>query len=575
MTPTNPYYCSLATPTWAHFFDVGFAPSLLFYAYIPIIFVALTFGFYIYKKDNKSLQSTLLFFLTISFVLWVLNIILQWIAVYARVVDYSGQLVAVFEVPLFLFAFYFAKVFVTKEDVSFRAKVYLALIAVVNFVLVPTTLNVSSFDLGNCQVNVGPLWTCIYAGEVLLILYIICLCIKAYHVQSDRNIRKQIVYFTIAIGILLSIFAASNIFGEVTKVYSINLIGPIGMVVFLALMTYMIVRFKAFNVKLLATQALIIGTAVLIAARLFYSTTVAGYIISAITLVLFLIGGVMLNRSVKKEVEAREVIEGLAKKLETSNTDLESANEKLQKLDQQKSEFVSIASHQLRSPLTVIKGYLSMFLEGEEALGNVKAGTITQKGAEVMDTMFQSTVRLAHIIEDFLNVSRIEQGRMKYEMSDFDIRQMTTEVVAEFKGAVAQKGITIAFKDKTPSESYMVNADSGKLRQVIGNVIDNSIKYTPQGGITVYLERLKDSIRINIKDTGIGISEGNLKNLFQKFARATNAGKVNVTGSGLGLFVAIEIMKAHNGKLWAESEGEGKGSTFIIELPIVCTSTSK
>ena len=100
------------------------------------------------------------------------------------------------------------------------------------------------------------------------------------------------------------------------------------------------------------------------------------------------------------------------------------------------------------------------------------------------------------------------------------------------------------------------------------DVIDNAIKYTPQGGITVYLERLKDSIRISVKDTGIGISAENLKNLFQKFSRAANAGKVNVTGSGLGLFVAVEIMKAHGGLLSAESDGEGKGSTFIIELPL-------
>ncbi|MFA6006751.1 MAG: ATP-binding protein [Candidatus Paceibacterota bacterium] len=549
-------------------FDFSYAPTLIFYAYIPIILVSIFFGLLLIFRDKFSIQGKLIFLLSLFFSFWNLNVIAEWITVPVNLNHFFWQLTMLFEMPIPLLAIYLTLVFIYKKDISSKLKILLTIFFLPVPLLLATVYNIGVFDVQNCQPAVGWLTYYVYAIEIFSILWIVIAAYRKYQIESSPSEKKQILLMVSGISLFLLTFSLSNILGEWTQFYQINLIGPIGMVVFLALMTYLIVKFKTFNIKLIGTQALVWALIILIGSEFFFIQTNVNRILTAVTLVISAWMGLIIVRSVKKEIEAREIIEGMAKKLEGVNTELEGANAKLKVLDQQKSEFVSIASHQLRSPLTVIKGYLSMMIEGEPELADLKAGTITPKGVEVMNTMFQSTNRLAHIIEDFLNVSRIEQGKMKYEMSDFDIRQMAREVVGEFQAEVGERKLTLICTDKSPNASYMVYADAGKLRQVIGNIIDNSIKYTPQGGITVYLERLADSTRLSVKDTGIGISAENLKNLFQKFSRASNGGKVNVTGSGLGLFVAVEIMKAHKGKLWAESDGEGKGSTFVIELPI-------
>lgn len=562
--------CTDAVPHFLGLFDLGVAPSLLYYSYVPIIAIALFLALYIVKSDQGSFRSKALFAGTLAFVLWVLNIILQWIVVHANISMFLWQVTAIIEIfiPLSFLYFFYAFAGNERPPKFVRAFSYTSIELVA--LLLPTHFNMRSFSIAYCEAEVGPLLYVIGIIELAVALWILITAFwERNNARYTKEQRRQISFLAIGSAFFLSIFSASNLLGLVTTEYQINLFGPIGMLIFLGFLAYMIVTFKTFNIKLLATQAFVIVLNILIFSQFFFIQTTTNKILNTLTFGAALLIGIRLVRSVKKEVEARETIEGLAKKLAASNTELEEANEKLKKLDQQKSEFVSIASHQLRSPLTVIKGYLSMFLEGEPMLGDVKHGTVTEKGAEVMDIMFQSTNRLVHIIEDFLNVSRIEQGRMKYEMSDFDVRHMAAEVVGELTAEAERKKLTLTLEDKTPTSSYMVTADSGKIRQVIGNVIDNSIKYTQQGAVTVSLERRgNEAIRIAVKDTGIGISPENLKNLFQKFSRASNAGKVNVTGSGLGLFVAIEIIKAHGGKLWAESEGEGKGSTFIIEIPL-------
>ncbi|MFA6416140.1 MAG: HAMP domain-containing sensor histidine kinase [Candidatus Paceibacterota bacterium] len=262
-----------------------------------------------------------------------------------------------------------------------------------------------------------------------------------------------------------------------------------------------------------------------------------------------------------KEVSQREKIEKLAVDLERSNTELEVANEKLKELDKQKTEFVSIASHQLRSPLTAIKGYSSMLLEGS-------FGKITGKSREAVQVVFESSQKLVGVIEDFLNITRIELGKMKYEMTTIDMGHMVESVVNELKPNVMRRGLTMTF---TGAEGpYNIFADAGKLNQVFLNVIDNAIKYTEKGSIAVAVARRqeggKNLIRFTSTDTGVGMDQATIPKLFEKFVRATGAGAINITGTGLGLYVAKQIVEAHGGKIWAESAGKGKGSQFIVEM---------
>ncbi|HEY4506500.1 MAG TPA: ATP-binding protein [Candidatus Paceibacterota bacterium] len=239
--------------------------------------------------------------------------------------------------------------------------------------------------------------------------------------------------------------------------------------------------------------------------------------------------------------------------------EIQIANARLKELDKQKSEFVSIASHQLRSPLTAIKGYSSMILEGS-------FGEINDKARGAIDRIFQSSQRLVLIIEDFLNLSRIEQGRMQYEWATIELRKLVEGVIAEMEGPLKDAQLSIDFSHD--NQEYNITADEGKVRQVVTNIIDNAIKYTKHGGITLKIKKDSDTrkILLEITDTGIGIPPDVTPKLFQKFSRAEDAGKANIMGTGLGLYVAKQIMLAHRGNIWVDSEGAGKGSTFYLEF---------
>ena len=191
--------------------------------------------------------------------------------------------------------------------------------------------------------------------------------------------------------------------------------------------------------------------------------------------------------------------------------EIQIANARLKELDKQKSEFVSIASHQLRSPLTAIKGYSSMILEGS-------FGEINDKARGAIDRIFQSSQRLVLIIEDFLNLSRIEQGRMQYEWATIELRKLVEGVIAEMEGPLKDAQLSIDFSHD--NQEYNITADEGKVRQVVTNIIDNAIKYTKHGGITLKIKKDSDTrkILLEITDTGIGIPPDVTPKLFQKFS---------------------------------------------------------
>jgi signal transduction histidine kinase len=177
---------------------------------------------------------------------------------------------------------------------------------------------------------------------------------------------------------------------------------------------------------------------------------------------------------------------------------------------------------------------------------------------------------MALSIEDYLNVSRIEAGNMKYELSDFNLKTEAEKIVDEMRPTAMKKGLVMVFRSDCGG-SCSIHGDIGKTRQVIMNLLDNSMKYTPKGSITVVAhdDVKKKKMYITIQDTGVGMSLETQGEVFDKFVRAKNANNINVTGTGLGLFVAKKMVTEMGGKVWAESEGEGKGSTFNIEFPLL------
>lgn len=541
-------------------FDFSTAPHLLFYAYIPITVVSVLLSLFILYKDKGSLRSKLLFGISLTFSLWILNILVQWIASYHTILLFAWELTALFEVLFYILCLYFFLVFVGKKDIAWYTKWVLALPFVIVAILTPTELNVALYDAYNCEGVVGQLWNLLYyVIEPLIILAIVVYGIIQTLATTDTRARGQLLLTTIGLSVFLFIFWLSNVAAELTKAYEINLIGPLGMVVFLFLLTYQMVKFNAFGIKLLGAQALMVSLWVLLGSLLFVAQSSTTRIIAGFTLFAAVSLGFMLIRSIKQTFKQKEEIEKLAQ-------NLQKANEQLKILDKMKSEFVSIASHQLRSPLTAIRGYTSMLLEGS-------FGKLNAKAIEAIERIADSSRFMALSVEDYLNVSRIEAGNMKYEMADFNLKTEAERIVDELRPTALKKGLLLTFKSDCDSDAF-IHADIGKTRQVLQNLIDNSMKYTPKGTITVfaYDDIKKKRMYITITDTGVGMSKQTIEDVFEKFVRAKNANHVNVTGTGLGLFVAKKMVEEMGGKIKATSEGEGKGSSFVIEWKLVGNS---
>jgi len=256
--------------------------------------------------------------------------------------------------------------------------------------------------------------------------------------------------------------------------------------------------------------------------------------------------------------ETRNFNQKLKDEVEKATRDLRQANEKLKRLDAAKSEFISIASHQLRTPLTVIKGYISMILEG--SFGRISA---TQKQA--LDKVYESSERLIQLIENLLNISRIESGRLQYTFEPTDLAALVKDVVDDLKSVAKKKGLRFTY-NAPQKQLPKLQMDEEKMRQVVMNMIDNSIKYTKKGSVTVSLKQEYGRIKFCVQDTGIGISQEQKENLFKKFSRGSGPSLIHTEGTGLGLYVAKQIVEAHKGRIWAESRGENQGSCFCFSF---------
>ncbi|MBU0476607.1 PAS domain S-box protein [Patescibacteria group bacterium] len=229
-------------------------------------------------------------------------------------------------------------------------------------------------------------------------------------------------------------------------------------------------------------------------------------------------------------------------------------------IERMKTEFVSIAAHQLRTPLSAIKWTLRMLLDGD-------LGGLSQEQENFVKKSYESNERMIGLINDLLNVSRIEEGRYLYKPTLERLGDVVHFVINSYQEEARKRKVNLEFK-KPETELPKVSIDVEKTRLAVQNLLDNAIKYTlPGGKVTVSLKNTKKGIEFSIKDTGVGIPKDQQERVFAKFFRGANIMRMETEGSGLGLFITKNIIEAHGGKIWFESE-EGKGSTFYFALPI-------
>lgn len=387
---------------------------------------------------------------------------------------------------------------------------------------------------------------------VLAILFGIVLLIKRT-VQAAETEKKPFEYLSLGILIMFGLIIVFNfIFPSFLNNTRFIPLSALFTLPFVALTAYAIFRYHLLNMKIVATEALTFLLTVAMAAEIILSNDLIT-IIFRFSILLLVIGlGILLIKSVRREVEQREQLQALTKQLAD-------ANNKLQVLDQARAEFISIASHQLRTPPATVKWYLSAILSGDY-------GKLSKEVKPIVEKTAQTNNHLISLIEDMLNVSRIERGKMEFLFEPSDVEELAKLAYEQLIPMAENKKLKLRFSEpKTDLPKIM--ADKEKLRQVMNNLIDNAIKYTKAGTVDVKISQQGDEIRFEVKDSGKGISKEDRENIFQKYTRGKESIKQSA-GLGLGLYVAKIIIEQHKGRIWAESEGEGKGSTFIFTIPI-------
>ncbi len=409
---------------------------------------------------------------------------------------------------------------------------------------------------------------------VLITLIVGFLLYKQYKNSISKTNKFQLQYF--AIGIFLSLFFGfffNVIMPIFLNSYEIAQYGTLSTVFLIGFTAYAITKHHLFDTRVIITEIITILIVLGLLFDAFLSDSWQKMIFKIIIVILVAYGGYLLIRNVLNEINKR-------KRFQELTNELRVANKRLAELDALKTEFVSMASHELLTPISAIQGYLHMILE-EKIIS-----LADPKAEEVLKKVYGSSNRLARLVTDLLNVSRIESGRMIMEKQSFDINRVIQTTVSELKIKAQEKNLKIVW---SPQVHFKVMADKDKLKQVLTNIISNAIKYTEKGEIEVHtkfeenqalgikLEGSGSSIKrifqkgnfvvVEVKDSGIGIPKEEINTIFQKFHRIGDWKTRNTQGTGLGLYIAKNITEMMGGKIWVESE-YGKGSIFSFSVPI-------
>jgi signal transduction histidine kinase len=389
----------------------------------------------------------------------------------------------------------------------------------------------------------GPLFGVFLLLWSTVLVYCGYLLVGAYRTFTERTRRIQALFALVAM-LLAFVSVAANFltwYGVPIPPYA-NLLLSVHVIA----ISYAALRHHLFQVSVIAVELLVGALWFLLLLLLFTSRSVAEFALHTGIFAGTIVSGVFLIKSVTRERRQR--------------AQLERINSDLRELDERKSEFISLAAHQLRTPLTSIKGYASMLLDGT-------FGQIPDRMATPLEHIERSTDRMVKMVNDYLTISRIEQDRLEYSWSVRTVSTILAEVDGDMRQTVEGNGLTFTVEQAEPNVS--VRVDTEKIIQAIDNIVDNAVTYTQHGSVRLRAtySATKRHVQIAVIDTGIGLTKDEQEAVFGKFSRSERGKTADASGSGLGLYIAKRIVEAHNGSIAVHSQGKQCGTTVLIELP--------
>ncbi|MBI4159980.1 hypothetical protein HY504_02340 [Candidatus Wolfebacteria bacterium] len=539
--------------------------SIEFPIFITALIANCALGIVVWRYAPKNEARYLFCLFVLAQVLWIgvnfaaFRVTGEEFLVFARLTIFFAAIHA-FAFFLFIYTFLEEKNVLTKK---LLIPFFVVLALVLAVALSPLTFKRVSLESGRVILEQG-------LGMIAFGFFVAVCVVWAFYVLAKKYRKSQgierIQWRYLAIGLSLT-FLLVLIFSFLNFAFFKNLttvrFGHLYTLPFIAFTAFAMIRHHLLNIKVIMAELSVVLLNLTLVVEVLTAETLGRLFASVIVLIGTFVIGILLVRGVIREVEQREKLEVLTK-------ELEAANERLQEVDRMKSQFYSFVSHQIKTPIGIIKGFTSLILDGSY-------GVIPDHAKETIGKMKDAADRLIALVENFLDLRKIESGKMEYSFENVDIVHLARTMVEELKPLATRKNLTLSFH--SPAAKIVVKADIQRLSNVFQNLIDNAIKYTEAGWVKVEIGIANrksqiaksgegESVLVTVSDSGRGMSKELLPTLFEQYTRDAKVVKT-ITGTGLGLYLAKEIVTGHGGEVWAESDGEGKGSRFIVRLPIV------
>lgn len=505
-------------------------------------------GFFIYLSNKRESVNVNFFIFSITATLWGVTMFL-----FRSFPDYNygffAKLLYASATTIPFVFLYFIRFFPTKEFSISRATIQLLsvpFLIIFSIALLPNYLILYSYQppIGQPIIVFNKLFHTFYA------LYItgyfsICYFILFYKYYKSNGIEKiQLAYVVTGTLMATTIGVSTNLVMPYLGDFDFNWMGQIGVVAMVSAIAYSIMKHKLFNMKVLATQFTVVVLSISLFTRIFFSVDQKDLIINLVLFSITVIVGVFLIRSVIQEVRQREEIQKLADDLKLAN--------------QGQSSLMHFMNHQVKGRLGNVKNIFAELLTDDYGEMPKDAKPLLEKGLDEADIG-------VNYVQNILKGASAENGTLPYDMKPIDLKSLVATAFEKQKDRAEKKGLK--FELSISDGDYSMTGDTIQLGESVRNLIDNSLNYTPEGSVVVSLSNDSNTYRIEIKDTGVGLSSEDKLKLFKSGGRGEDSLKINVNSTGYGLVFVKGVVSAHGGKVWAESEGRGKGSTFIVEIP--------
>jgi len=507
-------------------------------------FSALLSGFVVFIHNRRRLEN----------VAWLLSNITSaiWSFGYFTMITTTSHEVATISNYILHFAATLIPVFYLLSVLSitgeyYKHKIQFLVTFIIGFIfllMVPTKLFVKDV-IPKAHFNFVPdaglayIWFTLFFFAV--VAYTLYFVFKKYKVVNDQVQKAKLKYI-----ILFTIFGFSGGGSVFFLTFNINIL-PYPIILFSIypiVSGYAIFRYQLFDVKVILTELIVFISWIVLLVRTLLSASIYDAYINSGFLLIMIVVGVFLIKSVIQEVKLREEIQKIGLDLQKANT--------------AQANLIRFMNHQVKGRLGNVKNIFAELLTDDYGVMPEDSRFLLKKGLE------EANLGVDYV-QNILKGASAENGTLSYQMKEIDFGNLVETVFEEQKSFAEEKGLKI---DLNKNEGgYGVIADSLHLSEAIKNLIDNSIHYTPEGSINLKLETTEEKVIFKIEDTGIGLSDNDKSKLFKSGGRGEDSLKINVNSTGYGLAFVKGVIVAHKGKVWAESSGKGKGSTFVIELP--------